>query len=152
MKQGTICCMAGALLFAASSASADVQGYWLSEEGTAQVEMAPCDDDPDMICGHIVWLEDPLDDDGEPLRDVENEDPDKRDREILGSRIVWDMEQDSREGRWSGGRIYDPESGDTYRARMDLKEDGQVLDLRGYVGIPTFGRSSEWTREDTRRE
>ena len=135
-----------------SLAQADVQGYWLSEEGTAQIELAPCEPGSDTICGEIVWLEDPLDDDGEPLRDVNNDDPELRDREIVGLEMVWDMEPDSgRESRWSGGRIYDPESGNTYRARMDLGEDGETLDLRGYVGLPAFGRTSTWTREPERR-
>ncbi|QIT54016.1 DUF2147 domain-containing protein [Aquisalimonas sp. 2447] len=135
-----------------SMALADVQGYWLSEEETAQIELAPCESGSDVICGEIVWLEDPLDDDGEPLRDANNDDPELRDREIVGLEMVWGMEPDSgREGRWSGGRIYDPESGNTYRARMDLADDGETLDLRGYVGLPAFGRTSTWTRESARR-
>ncbi len=132
---------------------ADVQGYWLSEEGTAQIELAPCEEGSEVICGRIVWLEEPRGDDGEPLRDTNNDDPDLRDREILGLQMLRDMEpDDSRDRRWGGGRIYDPESGNTYRARMDLSEDGDELDLRGYVGMAAFGRTSTWTREKERRE
>ncbi|WP_290647820.1 DUF2147 domain-containing protein [Aquisalimonas sp.] len=153
MRQSAVvfgCC--SLLLAGACAASADVEGYWLSERETAQIELAPCEDDPDAICGHIVWLEEPYDEHGEPRLDVNNDDPDLRDRELLGLRIVWGMEPDAdRERRWGGGRIYDPENGNTYRARMDLSEDGESLDLRGYVGIPTFGRTSVWSREDDRR-
>lgn len=144
---------AGMILATAAAADDAVHGYWLSEEGTAQIELAPCDDDEALTCGRIVWLEDPYDDDGEPLRDANNDDPDLRDREVVGLRIVWDMARDdSHDDRWDGGRIYDPENGNTYRARMTLAEDGETLDLRGYVGIAAFGRTSTWAREEMARE
>ncbi|MFV8835386.1 DUF2147 domain-containing protein [Aquisalimonas sp.] len=143
---------AGLALATTAVADEDVHGYWLSEEGTAQIELAPCADDDALTCGRIVWLEDPYDEDGEPLRDTNNDDPELRDREVVGLRIVWDMARDdSRERRWDGGRIYDPENGNTYRARVTLAEGGETLDLRGYVGIAAFGRTSTWTREPSVR-
>jgi len=48
---------------------------------------------------------------------------------------------------WKDGQIYDPDSGKTYKAIIRLKEnDLNHLSLKGYVGIPLFGRASEWTR------
>ena len=44
----------------------------------------------------------------------------------------------------SGGRLYDPESGKTYQGNLSL--DGDVLKLRGYVGISLFGRTETWHR------
>jgi len=44
----------------------------------------------------------------------------------------------------SGGSLYDPKSGKTYHGQMSL--DGSKLNLRGYIGIPLFGRSETWTR------
>ncbi|SEO95559.1 DUF2147 domain-containing protein [Aquisalimonas asiatica] len=150
-KKGLVLAV-GLTLAAAATADEDVHGYWLSEEGTAQIELAPCDDDDTLTCGRIVWLDEPYDDDGELLRDTNNDDPELRDREVVGLRIVWDMARDdSRDRRWDGGRIYDPENGNTYRARMTLAEDGETLDLRGYVGIAAFGRTSTWTREASAR-
>jgi uncharacterized protein (DUF2147 family) len=46
---------------------------------------------------------------------------------------------------WDKGRIYDPESGKTYKSKMTLAAPNR-LEIRGYVGIPLFGRSTTWTR------
>jgi uncharacterized protein (DUF2147 family) len=43
-----------------------------------------------------------------------------------------------------GGKLYDPESGNTYSGSMT--SDGDTLELRGYVGISLFGRTETWTR------
>lgn len=42
------------------------------------------------------------------------------------------------------GRIYDPESGKTYKAVMTSQ--GNALHLRGYVGFKAFGRTETWMR------
>ncbi len=44
----------------------------------------------------------------------------------------------------SGGSLYDPKSGNTYRGTMSV--EGDVVKLRGYVGIPLFGRTETWQR------
>ena len=44
------------------------------------------------------------------------------------------------------GRLYDPESGKTYKGSMTA--DGSTLNLRGYIGFKAFGRSETWTRTD----
>lgn len=44
----------------------------------------------------------------------------------------------------TGGRLYDPESGKTYKGNIDLK--GDTLKLRGYIGITLFGRTETWHR------
>ena len=46
------------------------------------------------------------------------------------------------------GEILDPDSGRVYRARARIENDGNQLDLRGYIGIELFGRSQVWTREE----
>ena len=51
------------------------------------------------------------------------------------------------DGRWSGGRIYDPNSGKTYKATI-RQVDANTIKLRGYIGISLFGRSDTWTRDD----
>lgn len=44
----------------------------------------------------------------------------------------------------SGGTLYDPKTGKTYRGGMTM--EGSRLHLRGYIGIPLFGASQTWTR------
>jgi uncharacterized protein (DUF2147 family) len=50
------------------------------------------------------------------------------------------------DGQWSGGEILDPENGKSYRATLKLVDGGQTLVLRGYIGLPLFGRSQRWLR------
>ena len=52
----------------------------------------------------------------------------------------------SNPGKWVGGWAYDPDGGSTYSGQMELA-DPNTLKLRGYVGIPLFGRTETWTRE-----
>jgi uncharacterized protein (DUF2147 family) len=35
-----------------------------------------------------------------------------------------------------------------YRCRIALIDGGRKLDVRGYVGIPLFGRSQTWIRKE----
>jgi uncharacterized protein (DUF2147 family) len=69
---------------------------------------------------------------------------DRRGRPFLGLRIIDGMRREGLE--YEGGEILDPESGTVYRARMTLSEDGSTLTVRGYVGVPLFGRSQTWRR------
>ena len=67
---------------------------------------------------------------------------DKKDQPILGMEIIWDMELKG--ANWKGGRILDPENGKTYKCKIKLNED--ILEVRGYIGIPTLGRTQKWYR------
>jgi uncharacterized protein (DUF2147 family) len=76
---------------------------------------------------------------GEPgvlRRDDNNPDPELRSRDLVGLELLSDYRFDGR--RWQG-RIYDPETGNTYSSRMEL--DGERLKMRGYIGVPMLGRS-----------
>lgn len=64
---------------------------------------------------------------------------------ILGLRIIYGMEATG-EGKYVGGRALDPKSGSIYRAKMTLIDNGCKLNLRGYIGIPLFGRTETWNR------
>ena len=71
---------------------------------------------------------------------------DRKGQPIIGMEILRHMRQNGDE--WSGGEILDPENGKTYRATMKLTEDGKKLIVRGYIGMPMFGRSQTWVRRD----
>lgn len=47
---------------------------------------------------------------------------------------------------WGGGIILDPKKGKTYKVKFILIENGSKLKVRGYVGIPTLGRTQVWER------
>lgn len=115
-------------------------GLWHTEEGKAVVEIYRCGE---LLCGRLVWLKEPVKD-GVPVTDRENPVDSLRSRPVMGLVIMEGFEADG-ETEWTGGAIYDPESGDTYSAKMTLLDD-QRLELRGYVLIPLFGRSEIWSR------
>jgi len=111
-----------------------VLGTWLVPKEDGKVTIYKCGD---KFCGKITWLKTPED------LDTKNPDPAKRSEKILGMNVLWEFSFDR--GQWVGGRIYDPDSGKTYRCKMWLKSDDK-LNVKGYVGIPLFGRSEIWTR------
>ncbi len=129
---------------------ARIIGYWLTEEGQSQIEISQSDDG--KFSGRIVWLEEPLDDDGLPKRDDDNPDRSLRSRPLAGLKILKGFSYDQEKGEWSGGTIYDPENGRTYSAYMRL-DGNNTLRMRGYVmGMRFLGRSTYWERERNKRE
>ena len=57
--------------------------------------------------------------------------------------ILWGLSQDG--DTWSGGKIFDPKKGKTYRAKIWLENDGAKLKVRGYLG--PFFRTQTWIRQ-----
>ena len=64
-------------------------------------------------------------------------------RPLSGTVIGTDFDSD--EHAWTSGKLYDPVSGKTYRARLRVLDDHH-LEVRGYIGTPLLGRSEVWTR------
>lgn len=137
--------LAAAVAARAAAGQADFTptGVWWAEGGAAKVEIAACGD---ALCGRVVWLRSPFDPHGCPLRDERNPDPGLRGRPLLGVDILRDLRPDSSEhGVWSGGEVYDPGSGRTFRVRLEL-EGPDRLALRGYLGLQVLGRTARWIR------
>ncbi len=132
------------LLFlpALNAEAAGAVGLWATEGGKSRVEIFDC---AGKLCGKIVWLKEPLDDKGQEKVDRENPDEAFKSRKILGLPLLSDFVSDGDSGRaWTDGRIYNPEDGQTYKCNMELQEDG-TLKVRGYVGLPLFGKTQIWT-------
>lgn len=135
-----------AMGMAASGAAAQSPspvGTWLGETGRSHIRIASCGD---KLCGSVAWLKEPLDEAGKPKVDHKNSDDGKRQRPLLGLAMLENFVRsaDAAE-KWESGTIYNPEDGDTYRSTMTL-EDADTLKVRGYVGIPLFGKTQTWTR------
>lgn len=121
-------------------------GFWYAEGGAAVVEIMACEN---ALCGRIVWLRSPFDEQGCDLRDQHNPKAALRDRTLLGLPILHGLQQaDPHEPVWSGGTIYDPSSGRTYQCRVTLDSENR-LRLRGYIGVSFFGRTTTWVRVGT---
>ena len=95
--------------------------------------------------GKITWMLNPLDENGNPKTDPLNPDESLQSRSRMGMVIMYSFEYDS-DNKWDNGNIYDPKSGNEYSGTMTLTSKNR-LDLRGYVGIPIFGRTSNWSRK-----
>jgi len=119
---------------AASAAPAPIAGHWLTEGGKALVDIAPCGG---QLCGRIVRIVKPTP--GRPQTDIENPDAAQRNRPLVGINILSGFTPAS--DRWKG-RIYDPESGKTYRS--ELLAAGNTLTVKGCIAF--FCRSQSWTR------
>lgn len=117
-----------------------ILGVWLSEtkEGKIQVFRVG-----NKYSGKLIWSKNMYASDGKTSKkDVENDDAKLRSRDlknlVLLSNLVYD------DGEYSGGTIYDPKNGSTYKCYMTL--EGDKLNIRGYIGISLIGRTSVWTR------
>jgi uncharacterized protein (DUF2147 family)/fucose 4-O-acetylase-like acetyltransferase len=122
-------------------------GTWWTEGGAAKVQIHACGD---FLCGDVVWLRSPFDESGCELRDTRNPDAILKERHVVGLRILKDL-RSAEDGRWTGGSVYDPESGKTYRCTLTIKDDDSLL-LRGYLGIPMLGRTTRWFRVGSEAE
>jgi uncharacterized protein (DUF2147 family)/peptidoglycan/LPS O-acetylase OafA/YrhL len=129
------------LLPVASATAATPVGRWWAEGGAAEVAVEPCGL---ALCGRVVWLRSPLDENGCEVRDGNNPEPTLRERPVVGLQILRGLTP-RQDGTWTGGRIYDPASGNTYTCQLALDGEDR-LRLRGYVGIPLLGRTATWTR------
>ena len=67
------------------------------------------------------------------------------DQPLYGLRIVYGLEPKS-DRKWKSGRVVDPESGDTYKAKVEYSDNFDEVELRGYIGTPLLGRSQVWRR------
>ena len=130
----------------------DVLGQWLTDGGGSKIEVKK---EGEKYSGKIVWLKEPNrgpneSEAGKPKRDAKNPDPAHQNDPILGLSLLKDFTWDGT-ANWSGGTIYDPESGKTYKCTIKLKDE-RTLDVHGYIGIPAFGRSTVWARAEPEAE
>ena len=120
-------------------------GVWLTEDEDSKVEVYKNQDG--TFGGKVVWLEEPLNDNGQPKVDDQNPDASMHTTPIIGLEILKGFTYNASKEEWAGGTIYDPKNGRTYSAYLRL--DGEnTLRMRGFVyGMRFLGRSSYWTRE-----
>ena len=131
--------LALALVSIAGAALAGPEGTWLTEGGKSHVEIRLCGEE---LCGRIVWLREPHNEDGSVKLDTNNKDEALRSRGILGLELLSGFAAGG-EGPWEGGRIYNPENGKTYRSNLRLK-NADTLRVSGCVFI--FCETQVWTR------
>lgn len=120
----------------------DIVGVWEPGHGKARVKIDNIDG---KYYGRIVWLKEPNDPEtGKAKTDFNNPDESMKNVPLRGYRILKDFEYKGK-GEWAEGTIYDPETGNTYSSIITWKDEN-TLEIRGFVGVKTFGRSDTWRR------
>ena len=127
-----------ALVFVSAGACAQsnsLLGNWRNPTGST-IQIYPCGS---LVCARLVGTRK-----GAPSRvDAKNPNSALRSRPLCGLEIGTNFRL-VKPGRAEDGRLYDPESGNTYSGSMTL--DGNKLKLRGYIGLALLGRTEVWTR------
>ena len=119
-----------------------LEGLWYNDIKSAKVEISKGSDG--KFYGKVVWLKEPLKN-GKPKVDELNEDPKLRTRPRLGLQLLNSFVKDG-DNKYDDGTIYDPLNGKTYSCKITYK--GNTLDIRGYIGISLFGRTTVWSRAE----
>ena len=128
---------AAAMLTATPALAAQpITGKWVTEDGDAVVTIQRCGS---SYCGKISkFLEMPPQ--GANQRDVNNPDPKKRNRKLMGMPVLYSFSEDGDEWR---GRIYDPKEGKSYRSVVQ-RASASRLEVKGCVG--PFCQTQIWKR------
>ena len=124
-------------LWAADDAQTRVAGNWMTQSKKAIIQISQSSDG--TLQGRVVGGDEP----GGKV-DAKNPDPAKRNLPLRGQVIMSGLKYDG-DGKWSGGTIYEPDEGKTFRCKVELRAD-DTLKVRGFIGISLFGKSQMWTR------
>ncbi|WP_158531149.1 DUF2147 domain-containing protein [Algoriphagus chordae] len=135
----SICMLFLGIESAQAQAKSKIIGVWFNMEKTAQIEIMENDD---QLIGKLIWIKH---DEGDPesFLDVVNSDSSLRDRPLMGLTILDGLKY--KNGVWSDGKIYDPESGISYICELQLKKK-DLLEIKGYLGESWVSRTVEWNR------
>ncbi len=142
-----VCCLALPTYNHAADTSSAVIGYWVGDSSILHIEKHR-----GQLTATVVALTDPVYLDTEEVgtpgalrKDDNNPEPSLRGRTLLGLNLLENYVYE--DSRWQG-KIYDPESGNTYSSRMSIDRKGR-LNMRGYIGAPMFGRTAKFRPLET---
>ena len=130
--------LASTLLFAPlslSAASPALFGDWTTADGSV-VRTFPC---ANALCIKIVAITPTA----PGTVDHKNPNPGLRNRSLCNLEIGSSFNLTG-DAAATGGQLYDPESGSTYKGNLELKDN--TIKLRGYIGFADLGRTEIWHR------
>jgi uncharacterized protein (DUF2147 family) len=131
------------MLIQARAATPTAAGVWKQiDEGGKVGALVTISEENGVFVGRFSRL---FPDPGDDPNPICSECPGARHNQpILGLVFIEGMKQWGLD--YKGGTILDPETGKLYNASMSLDPGGAELTVRGYIGLPIFGRSQTWTR------
>ena len=128
-----------ALVTAGQARAADpasVMGIWWTQDRDGVVQLYPC---ASGLCGRVAGIVH-FQPDGSPPTDLHG-------HSRCHLPLISDGKVD-RDGVWDS-HITNPDDDKSYTIRLQVDPDGR-LRMRGYVGLPIFGRTVFWTRFNQR--
>ena len=126
-----------ALASPALAADASPVGDWLVKDGYANIRIDICNG---KLWGIVAWEQKP------GGVDVENPDPAKKTRPLLGSPVLMGLAPGG-PGKWSG-EIYNSQNGKMYSANVTVPDEN-TLDLEGCLFTNFMCLTQKWTRVKT---
>jgi uncharacterized protein (DUF2147 family) len=113
-------------------------GTWETDAKDAKMEIFKSGN---YYYGKLLWGNKVVEADGKiSKKDSKNPDQKLRTRNILGITNLTGLKFD--DGKYLGGKIYDPPSGKTYDCKAWL-ENGK-FHLRGFIGFSILGQTAIW--------
>ena len=135
---GKALALTAALIACASPASAaDVDGFWRGPIRNVVVHVEACGE---AICGYIITSDrlKVIPD----LKDEKNKDAKLRTRPVKGLALFYDLKGGP--PKWSGGSIYNPDDGNTYKGSVELVANDTLV-LKG-CALVILCKSQKWVR------
>jgi uncharacterized protein (DUF2147 family) len=109
-------------------------GHWRTADGAAVARVTTCGQ---TICAVLVWLR------GDPfVRDERNPNRTKHAQRVCGLNIFSKFRRQP-DGQWSGGSVYDPDTGETIENVAVRISDNEII-LK--VGRGLLSASEKWQR------
>ncbi|HEX6222956.1 MAG TPA: DUF2147 domain-containing protein [Chryseolinea sp.] len=128
--------------FNSSEPTYHLAGIWESEEKNLQIEMFEVNGE---FAGRMIYFKCSTDEIMRTCKDIENPDRELVDRNLLGLTLVTDLQYHG-DNIWDDGKIYDPNSGRTFEARIHLTGPQSAI-VRGYWKFRWLGRSMAFHRK-----
>lgn len=135
LKVLTIAALASAI--ATGALAADVTGTWLTPTDGGQVQITPCGA---SVCGRLMTGAQIKANPG--VKDEKNKNTALRARTLKGLMLLEGFKGSG--GAWSGGTIYNPDDGNTYKATLKLTGP-DTLQVKGCVVAPLC-KTQVWKR------
>lgn len=122
-----VLCVMSLFVFAQTNDADKIVGIYWSPKKDAKIEIFKRGG---KYFGKFIWS-------STPRKDTKNPNEALRSRSLLGVEFLTGFSY--QDGSYTGGEIYDPESGKTYSCKITFQ--GTSLKVRGYVGLSLFGRT-----------
>lgn len=137
-------CLLSTSLFAASGNSESPVGYWKTiddktEKPKSIVHLTQSSDR--LLHGKVVKLFKAA------IKTCAECKGSLKNKPILGMEVIGGLRQSMDDPTyWTGGQVLDPKNGKVYKCNLQVIENGRKIELRGYIGLPMFGRTQTWIR------